>query len=439
MYGEGGVMEEEEAVRKRVYYGELKWNGSTAYPDGAKYTGEILDGAPHGRGALVTRYGLYVGEFVRGKRQGKGQFTTESGDELAGDWGDFGRFFPGTGTNWGGVLNGMGVAKYRANARVALRALATGAMTPAQVGSAGGTYEGDWKDGEWHGKGAFSAANGDVYLGEFFRGKFHGRGLLQYHDGGFYKGGWYLGKKDGNGTLYYANGDLYEGGWLNDLRSGWGTLWYWDGTLFEGYWRMGLKQGWGRETIERTGEVYVGQFLANLRSGHGVIHYGNGDAYHGGLVDGMRHGDGVMHYADSLFKDVGYSIKAGFMFDEPRVPSRMTQVRHTYINTTYIHTYPHACIHTYIQTCGCNNSHYTAHKRRRYIYHLLHSYLLLTALIFTTLLRSFYLVFITLQVDATTAITRPTDGDTNPDDNLQYWGAINTNYQIGDGYKGTGR
>lgn len=32
-----------------------------------------------------------------------------------------------------------------------------------QVGTAGGTYEGDWIDGEWEGYGAFTAANGDVY------------------------------------------------------------------------------------------------------------------------------------------------------------------------------------------------------------------------------------------------------------------------------------
>ena len=43
-------------------------------------------------------------------------------------------------------------------------------------------------------------------------------------------------------------------------------------------------------------------------------------------VAGMRHGDGILHYADAMFSDVGYTIKAGFMFDEPRVPSRMTKV-----------------------------------------------------------------------------------------------------------------
>ena len=231
VYSTSDAMYEMPQDLRRSSYGELRWNASSAYPDGAKYNGEILDGAPHGRGALVTKYGIYIGEFVRGKRQGKGEFTSTAGDSMSGDWGDFGEFFPGTGTNWGGVLNGMGVAKYRANARVALRALATGAVTAAQVGSAGGTYEGDWKDGEWHGKGAFSAANGDVYLGEFFRGKFHGLGVHHLHDGAFYKGGWFMGKKHGNGTLYYANGDLYEGGWKDDLRSGWGMLWYWDGKL----------------------------------------------------------------------------------------------------------------------------------------------------------------------------------------------------------------
>ena len=297
----------------------------------------------------------------------QGEFTSVTGDSLSGDWGDFGSYFPGTGTNWGGVLNGMGIAKYRANAKVALRALSTGLLTPAQVGSAGGTYEGDWKDGEWHGKGAFSAANGDVYLGDFSRGRFHGRGMLHFHDGGFYKGDWFLGKKHGNGTFYYANGDLYEGGWVDDLKSGRGSMWFWDGSLYEGYWRMGLKQGWGRETIQRTGEVFEGQFRANLKHGNGVIHYGNGDAFHGRFVDGMRHGDGILHYADAMFADVGYTIKAGFMFDEPRIPSRMNKLSETTFKST------------------------------------------------------------------------PIDGDELKDDNLQYWGQINTNYLVGDGYQGGGR
>ena len=42
--GVGGMVvgwAEEKQRRWRGYYGELRWNGSSAYPDGAVYTGEI--------------------------------------------------------------------------------------------------------------------------------------------------------------------------------------------------------------------------------------------------------------------------------------------------------------------------------------------------------------------------------------------------------------
>jgi hypothetical protein len=52
-------------------------------------------------------------------------------------------------------LSGKGFGRYAANAAVALRALQSGMMTVEQVGTAGGTYEGEWVDGEWHGYGSF--------------------------------------------------------------------------------------------------------------------------------------------------------------------------------------------------------------------------------------------------------------------------------------------
>eukprot|EP00961_Rhodomonas_salina_P156048 2101260-Rhodomonas_salina.3 len=36
-------------------------------------------------------------------------------------------------------------------------------------------------------------------------------------------------------------------------------------------------------------------------------------------------------------------------------------------------------------------------------------------------------------------ITTPRDADNIPDDNLQYWGQRNTNFQVGDGFAGGGR
>ena len=44
-------------------------------------------------------------------------------------------------------------------------------------------YEGETKDGWYHGKGKFTFPNGVIYEGEFFKGQFHGEGTLTYPDG----------------------------------------------------------------------------------------------------------------------------------------------------------------------------------------------------------------------------------------------------------------
>ena len=41
-----------------------------------------------------------------------------------------------------------------------------------------GKYEGDMKEGWFHGKGKFTYDNGVIYEGEFSKGRFHGKGTL---------------------------------------------------------------------------------------------------------------------------------------------------------------------------------------------------------------------------------------------------------------------
>ena len=41
-------------------------------------------------------------------------------------------------------------------------------------------YEGEYKDGWYHGKGRFTYPNGVIYEGEFAKGEFHGNGKLIY-------------------------------------------------------------------------------------------------------------------------------------------------------------------------------------------------------------------------------------------------------------------
>ena len=42
----------------------------------------------------------------------------------------------------------------------------------------GSKYEGEMKDGWYHGNGRFIYPNGVVYEGEFVKGQFHGTGVL---------------------------------------------------------------------------------------------------------------------------------------------------------------------------------------------------------------------------------------------------------------------
>mmetsp|Transcript_25323 Transcript_25323/g.22348 ORF Transcript_25323/g.22348 Transcript_25323/m.22348 type:complete len:166 (+) Transcript_25323:53-550(+) len=71
------------------------------------------------------------------------------------------------------------------------------------------SYEGEWKDGWYHGNGVFTYPNGVKYVGEFFKGEFHGEGTLIYPNGGKYKAKWERGKMmEGD---YFFHDDLkYE-------------------------------------------------------------------------------------------------------------------------------------------------------------------------------------------------------------------------------------
>ncbi len=53
-----------------------------------------------------------------------------------------------------------------------------------------GRYVGEFKDGEHHGQGTFTYANGDKYVGEWKDSKWHGQGTMTYSDGATYVGEW---------------------------------------------------------------------------------------------------------------------------------------------------------------------------------------------------------------------------------------------------------
>ena len=110
----------------------------------------------------------------------------------------------------------------------------------------GGRYEGEWRDGYWHGYGA-----------------------VWYADGGHYEGEFRNGMRQGRGTLTLANGDRYEGEWRDGIRHGYGIQAYADGFHYEGAFRD-RPHGFGRVTLPK-GEQHQGQWNNGCYRGSGTF------------------------------------------------------------------------------------------------------------------------------------------------------------------------
>ena len=115
------------------------------------YTGEILDGLPHGKGIFKYRTGdLYEGEFRLGLREGNGLFKNKEGE-----------------------------------------------------------YEGFWKKNKKNGHGKYIFNNGDIYMGEFKCDMFNGQGILLYSNGNKTIGTWENNKRNGIEYLFDNKGQIF--------------------------------------------------------------------------------------------------------------------------------------------------------------------------------------------------------------------------------------
>ena len=129
--------------------GQPHGRGEVSYRDSdGKYTGEWLNGKPHGRGVEIATDGEYTGPMVRGVREGKGRL--------------------------------------------------------AQV--CGAVYVGDFKAGTFHGRGELHDVEGGTFVGAFARGLQQGSGCLTSADGTRFIGRWEAGLREGLGVTLSASG-----------------------------------------------------------------------------------------------------------------------------------------------------------------------------------------------------------------------------------------
>ena len=74
-------------------------------------------------------------------------------------------------------------------------------------------YEGEYnEEGQRHGKGTYTFADGAIYEGDFKDGNYHGKGTYTYASGAIYEGDYKDGKKHGKGVLRGPDGAIIHSG-----------------------------------------------------------------------------------------------------------------------------------------------------------------------------------------------------------------------------------
>jgi hypothetical protein len=158
---------------------------------GNLFEGNFLNYKLHGNGKMVSfeKDYCYVGNWVEGKREGKGREETNEywyeGDFLENKKEGVGKHF----------------FKFLDE-----------------------TYHGEFKDDEINGTGVYKCNNNDTFTGDFWKGKMHGKGIYKWHDGSEYKGDYVNNVKEGFGEYKMQNSKIYRGPFVDGKPHGKGSV-----------------------------------------------------------------------------------------------------------------------------------------------------------------------------------------------------------------------
>ena len=155
---------------------KLNGKGEKNNLDDETYEGDFIDNLEEGFGKEINNMFEYVGEFKKGKKEGKGKIIYKQN----GDW-----------------------------------------------------YEGDFSNNNFNGNGHYFWKKTEYeYIGNYINGVMEGKGIFKYGDKAIYKGDFKNGKKEGKGEWTTKNNKII-GNFENDLPHGMGYLE--DNKGFRGY------------------------------------------------------------------------------------------------------------------------------------------------------------------------------------------------------------
>jgi hypothetical protein len=144
-------------------------------------------------------------------------------------------------------------------------------------------YEGEFKDGEKHGKGTYTYPGGK-YVGEFKYGYRNGLGTATFDGGAKYVGQFKYGEFDGEGEYSHPDGSKTVGKYKNGNLNGSGISTSADGTKFVGEFK---DDKWHLGTYTyASGNKYVGQWKDYKYNGQGIYIFTDGRVLEGIWEDG---------------------------------------------------------------------------------------------------------------------------------------------------------
>lgn len=139
----------------------------------------------------------------------------------------------------------------------------------------GNTYEGSFKDIDFHGQGKYTWADGGTYIGNYVHGLRHGQGRMTWPDGLTYVGEFQKDEITGNGTHTYLDGGSFTGEFKDGARHGMGTFLFANGDKYIGQYENDEKHGFGK-TIYNDGEVLVSEFRNGVPHGKATHYFNSG-------------------------------------------------------------------------------------------------------------------------------------------------------------------
>lgn len=271
------------------------YGNMTISTDGLKAAGQFTGTQNHGSfsGNIIEETNRLVAQWKDEKHSGKVIWhLIKGGKAIIGEWwyndNEYGGFWYGTRpVSFDGCMTGdcsEGMSTY--------------------IWADGSRYEGQWKNGVFHGEGTSYDPYGrillsgvwteGIYIGKCVKGDcIDGTGTIVYRDNTHYEGELTHGFPEGQGKAQTADSSLYKGTFKNGLPNGEGVLeWGSSGEEYNGFFGLGKMQGKGLYQFADDGK-YDGQFRRGSRFGKGIMMWPNGDWYEGEWQNDQMSGEGT--------------------------------------------------------------------------------------------------------------------------------------------------